>query len=400
MIGPSGSGKSTLANRLFTKNEIISSDDVRAELFGDFRIQSNQEDVWEEVRHRINKRLLFGQRVVVDATNLRLKDRQVYIDIANHFQIELVYIVVNRPLVEKLETAGWRNEVPYLIQKHDDAFNSNLKAIMSGDGVATVFDATGNPNDFNPVVIKPADEEAFIANTKKNLSVMVIGDIHGNLVELQDKMMIARECNLYVLFLGDVIDYGTNNLDCFNIVYDLVRKGKASIVWGNHEKKLTKWIESDFGKDFRGIVGSGLAMTVAEITAKLDKDLKFKDRFTAKWHMLYFNSKQHFVFRNHLFTHGAGTKEMWNMSCHTLPGEHSNMAFFGQVDNALPQRADGIPNRIYNWVDDIENGKTVVVGHDPRDKTTPLTVVNKQGGKAIFLDTGSSKGGVLSHIVI
>ena len=45
-------------------------------------------------------------------------------------------------------------------------------------------------------------------------------------------------------------------------------------------------------------------------------------------------------------------------------------------------------------------GKIVVVGHDPRDKNEPMIVVNPKGGKVVFLDTGSSKGGKLSSMVI
>jgi hypothetical protein len=91
---------------------------------------------------------------------------------------------------------------------------------------------------------------------------------------------------------------------------------------------------------------------------------------------------------------------MWKMSGHSLSGYHGNMAYFGEVDSESPTREDGYPNRIYTWIDSIPANHTVVVGHDPRKTDHPMMVTNGVRGRAIFLDTGSSKGGKLSCMTV
>ena len=406
MVGPSGSGKSTLASKHFATHEIVSSDKIREELLGDFRIQTNQFEVWEEVHRRVRQKLSFGQRVIVDATNIKFGDRQPFIEMAKHFAVELVYLVVNRPVDAKLKTAGWRLEVDGLIERHETVFNNNLKGIMKGDGLARVIKLFNNTD--LEVVKSPLETGTQLVNrTVNNVDqpvendLMVVGDVHGNINELDEIIEVANDTNSHLLFLGDIIDYGYFNLTVFNEIYNLLRTGKAHMVWGNHERKLDRWINADFGRNFKGMIGTGLAMTINEINDAVDASPLFKERFLAKWRFLATNCRQHFVVGNYMFTHGAASKEMWDMlNKHSLFGEHQNLAFFGQVDKDLPVRQDGIPNRVYHWVNDVPTGKTVVVGHDPRSKEAPFVVTNAKGGKVIFLDTGSSKGGTLSYIVV
>lgn len=398
MVGPSGAGKSTVIEYLFDEHEVVSSDQIRAELLGDFRIQSNQEDIWAEVHRRVRQKLAFGQRVVVDATNLRFRDRKPFVDMAKLFGVELVYIVVNRPLDKKLSTGGWRLDVAGLIEKHDETFKNNLRDIMRGDGIARVIEYT---EVVEIDVVQHVNDPVSDNNGWFDNGVMVVGDVHGNFDDLKPMVVDASLREQNILFLGDIVDYGDQNLAVFDLVYDLVKCGKARIIWGNHERKLTKWIDAGFGADFRGVVmAQGMGKTVNEINAAVAADPTFKERFRARWRMLHSNSRQHFVNREWLFTHGAATTSMWDMSGHSLPGFHSNMAFFGEVDEAQPMRDDGYPNRTYRWIDSIPARHTVVVGHDHRDKSQPLVVTNAMGGQAIFLDTGSSKGGKLSCMTV
>lgn len=398
MVGPSGAGKSTVINSLFDDSEVVSSDGIRSELLGDFRIQSNQDDVWAEVHRRVRQKLAFGQRAVVDATNLRFRDRKPFIEMAKHFGVELIYIVVNRALVDKLASGGWRLGVPGLIEKHDETFRNNQRDIMKGDGVARVFDFTGG--DFPVNVVQHVNDPVSNHNGWFDDGVMVIGDVHGNFDELTPMVMEANLRDQNILFLGDIIDYGDHNLAVMDLVYDLVRKGKARMIWGNHERKITRWVDADFGRGFKGMIFAGMAKTVDEITVAAQRDPSFEDRFKARWRMLHSNSRQHFVYREWLFTHGAATKEMWNLQGHSLPGFHGNMAFFGEVDETKPMRDDGYPNRTYGWIANVPKNHTVVVGHDHRDKSQPMMVTNDVGGRAIFLDTGSSKGGKLSCMTV
>ena len=78
LIGVSGSGKSTFAKRLKDAGEIdliISSDALRAELFGDENDQNHNNELFNELHNRIRKALKEGKRVCYDATNLSSKRR-------------------------------------------------------------------------------------------------------------------------------------------------------------------------------------------------------------------------------------------------------------------------------------------------------------------------------------
>jgi predicted kinase len=388
MIGPSGSGKSTLAEQLFPAHEVVSSDSIRAELCGDFRIQTRNDDVFAELHRRVEHRIYMGQRVVVDATNLKSRDRRFFIDLARRYGVKLYYIVVNRPISEKLKSGGWRLEVNGLIQKHDATFQSNLKDILKGDGVAEVIQM-----DDEICVVRrgTVDEMIYRGGFDR---VMAVGDIHGNITEARAAAAIADDTNAFTIYLGDVIDYGDHNLDAFWFVYKRVMQGKALMVWGNHERKLDMWIRNGFGANYRGQIGHGMQKTVDEIH-------KLKDRraFAAAWQAMECLSRQHYVWGNRLFTHAAATPTLWNNRDHRPHGVDGQLAYFGQVDKDTPFREDGYPNRVYDWVNTVPTGKTVVVGHDIRSKDQPMVIENDMGGTAIFLDTGSGKGGKLSHIM-
>lgn len=83
MIGLSGSGKSTASEQLkkLTVEEenkkviILSSDDLREELFNDVNEQSKNEILFNEMNRRTIKILKEGVSVIYDATNLQSKKR-------------------------------------------------------------------------------------------------------------------------------------------------------------------------------------------------------------------------------------------------------------------------------------------------------------------------------------
>ncbi len=134
MVGTAGAGKSTwLKNSYFNPSHIISSDQIRADLCGDFRDQSKNIEVFQAVHEIAKARLSNGLPTVIDATHLRRKDRLAAVELANGG--EVVYIVIDRPIEEKRRDGGWRNEIPDfdLIGKHQQTFKSQLKEILRGD---------------------------------------------------------------------------------------------------------------------------------------------------------------------------------------------------------------------------------------------------------------------------
>lgn len=144
MVGPSGGGKSTYAQSAFHPSHIISSDQYRTDLCGDFRSQEKNNEVFAAVHATAKSRMRHGLPVVIDATNLRRKDRMTVAQLAPP-QNAVRYIVVNRPMEAKRRDGDWRNEVkdrdgrPFdLLAKHEQTFNSQIKDILSGDGLPNV----------------------------------------------------------------------------------------------------------------------------------------------------------------------------------------------------------------------------------------------------------------------
>lgn len=140
LVGPSGAGKSTFAAQNFDPDDVFSSDQIRHYLWGDFRDQRHPNAVFWILRERVEAHLMRGRMAVIDATNLTPRDRRPWVDMSVKFSKPLVYVVINRSLAAKKQTAGWRAAVPGLIERHDTTFHKNLSSALSGDDVAQVFD--------------------------------------------------------------------------------------------------------------------------------------------------------------------------------------------------------------------------------------------------------------------
>lgn len=82
----------------------------------------------------------------------------------------------------------------------------------------------------------------------------IIGDIHGHaskLWELLDQLGYKKQGGIYqhpsrqVLFLGDFIDRGPQQLAVLETVRDMVEQGQACSVMGNHEFNAIGWMSHD-----------------------------------------------------------------------------------------------------------------------------------------------------------
>ena len=80
MIGIAGSGKSYIARELSNCFcPIVSSDAIRAELYGSEDDQSHNNEVFNELHKRIRSHLKAGQSCIYDATNLSRKRRKAFL---------------------------------------------------------------------------------------------------------------------------------------------------------------------------------------------------------------------------------------------------------------------------------------------------------------------------------
>ena len=88
MVGLPGAGKSTFA-RMHPECVVVSSDAVRAELYGDEAVQGDAHKVFAVVNERVRKALAEGKDVIYDATSLTRKLRKGIIKTfdAQHFAV-------------------------------------------------------------------------------------------------------------------------------------------------------------------------------------------------------------------------------------------------------------------------------------------------------------------------
>lgn len=131
LVGPSGAGKTFYCfyNEALT-GEIISSDETRQHITGSVMDQTQNNRVWSYIHDRVVANIKHGLDTILDSTMLRNRDRKKLLDLLPP-NTPIKYIVINRPLADKLAERGWRSDE--LVRRHDQIFKSNLSAILAGD---------------------------------------------------------------------------------------------------------------------------------------------------------------------------------------------------------------------------------------------------------------------------
>ena len=135
MIGLSGVGKSTYIEKNFKSSEVVSSDAIREEIWGDRNapicfLPENMNRTFQYAHDLIKARLNNGLKTVYDATNLRDKDRKEVLKLLPE-GVFAEYVVLNRNYDDVLKSKGNRKEE--IINKHYNTFRHNLKNILKGD---------------------------------------------------------------------------------------------------------------------------------------------------------------------------------------------------------------------------------------------------------------------------
>lgn len=131
MVGPVGSGKSTYVARNYKPEDVISSDALRIQLYGDYgHAPEALARMWKYAHGLIRTRLESGVFTVLDATNLDADDRARVLALLPR-GVFARYIVLDRDLREKIEQRGWRSED--LVLKNHQLWRENERRILDGD---------------------------------------------------------------------------------------------------------------------------------------------------------------------------------------------------------------------------------------------------------------------------
>lgn len=339
----------------FPEHEVLCLDGIARGLVGPNSHWATEEVVFHEMTRRMLSKLRLGERCVIRGHDLLgeplTKDRRLVLaNAARAVGVTVLYAL-----------AGPVDRETSL-----------------GDGVAEII----HVSDGEEVVPIPA----FSPVTAEKFSgVTAIGDIHGMHQSFLTALKWARNRNHFVVLLGDILDYGPGSLEVVDEVYRMVMRGEAACVLGNHERKIMRWLD---GEKVR--LSEGNRITTNALTALGETNMA---KWIGRFRGLYQNSHLIYGLKNVIFVHGALHPDYW--SGNVTSKVVQNHAFFGEVDKvrSQPER----PVRSYRWVDSIPGERIVVVGHDRR-ATKPYIQSNTAGGSAVFMDTGSGKGGVLSSI--
>lgn len=336
--------------RYFPEYEYIEPSVIRQEISnGNFRFNL-EETVTAELKHRAFTKLKHGERVVVDIRHLDKNQRWFFVKSFSEYGVPIFYLVIGQD-----------------------------KEHMQGDGLAEIIDANMGVSPILPY----ADE--YTKLEAKYNGITVIGDIHGMYDAMQTAIGWAKSRNHYIVLLGDILDYGPSSLECIDEAYRLVMRGEATVILGNHERKIMRWID-----------GHGVKLSPGNriTTDALDNLGNYaKSRWKGRFRGLYQNGHLVRKIGNVVFVHAAAHPAIWRGAANDKYIE--NHAFFGEIAT----KSDGAPSKpllSHSWVNSIPDQHMVVVGHEIRSDEAPVVQSGQLGGKALFIDTGSGKGGRLS----
>ncbi len=141
MVGPSGAGKSTYIKANYKPEDVISTDEIRVQLYGNHD-ESQTIDLeklkrtWAYTHDLIGARLRNGVFTVLDATNIKPNDRKNVFNVVPA-GVFVQYVIIDRPLDDKLKSRGWRSES--LVLKHHKTFKSLEKEALAGDNRPDVY---------------------------------------------------------------------------------------------------------------------------------------------------------------------------------------------------------------------------------------------------------------------
>lgn len=239
MCGAMGTGKSTLCNRLFSPHHIVSTDKTRQEFSGDFQDMRYNDEVFEIVYCTIEQRAKAGMFTVVDSTASNSLVQRVS-EISKKYGRPVTVLKMPELTEDEVTESRMQHRWNYI-----EAYYRQVERIRNQQF----------PKRFNVIDIVDADllqyrvENVFDVDLPTGTEYTIIPDVHGEYHLVLEVMEMDGFKNTKFIFLGDIIDRGASSYMTFRLVSDLVKKGKAYMVPGNHDNKLMryfkKWLKDE-----------------------------------------------------------------------------------------------------------------------------------------------------------
>jgi len=220
----------------------------------------------------------------------------------------------------------------------------------------------------------------------------IIGDVHGcadELIALLERLgygvrlegdgearraVTTAPKGRRAFFVGDLVDRGPNSPDVLRIVMEMVARGQAMAVMGNHDDKFLRWLK---GHDVK--LTAGLERTVEQVSGE---DTAFRDKTREFLEGL---PSYAWLDDGHLVVAHAGIKPDM-LARNTKPVRQ--FCLYGDTSGKLD--AAGLPER-FNWAFDYAGEAMIFYGH------TPVSEPAWQGN-SVCVDTGCVFGGALTAL--
>jgi protein phosphatase len=369
VIGACADARAEMVNAHFEDYEVISPQKAAFDLVGEVDRPDLNSIVFAEVRRIASLKLSLGERAVINAPNLRREDRLSLVKLATDHGIPVFYLLCDPAGADAIAFQRWI---------------ATEREVLRGDGVAEVI-------DWRVHVPAPVSKRLpDLATLRKRWhGITVIADLHGMYQSLLSALAWARSRHHYVVYLGDVIDYGRETLDVADEVYRTVMRGEGEMLLGNHERKISRWaVAVERGWSY-GKLSEGNQVTV-DALAELSPQTR--RRWLGRFQGLVSRTSITRQIGSVTFAHAAIHPDYWSAR---RSRDVEAFALFGEYDD---RRTDDLGRavRSYAWTKAVPAAATVIVGHDIRSTTAPLRIESAQAGQTIFLDTGCGKGGHLT----
>jgi len=388
LIGSSGSGKSTFALRHFKPSEVLSSDHYREVVSDDANDQTVSAAAFDALHHIAGLRLALGRLTVIDATSVKPQDRAPLVRIAREhdvFPIAIVLDVDERICIGRNAARPDRQFGPQVVRNHVRMLRQGLRG-LEREGFRQVA-ILRQPEAIEAIRIERTP--LWSNRTQETGPFDIIGDVHGCLVELEellDQLGYLSDAEVgwrhpdgrKAIFLGDLVDRGTDVVGVINLVRRMVAAGVAWCVPGNHDVKLQRALS---GANVQ--ISHGLADSLAQIEA-----LPPEERTASREGYLGFvdGLVSHIVLDGgRLVVAHAGMKAEYQGR---TSGRVRSFALFGETTGETDEF--GLPARA-NWAAVYRGAASVVYGHTPVPEALWLN-------NTINIDTGCVFGGKLTAL--
>lgn len=237
LSGPSGSGKTTFVEELIKKglpeDAVIQIDGLAQSIFGNQKInkyylelqKNNFKNIAKEM---LSIRLSQNMATFIDDANLDDTTRKEYQEIAQKYGMNTEVLIFDKDEL----TLQQRTDIPKF------ALKEQLKNFQTDSSL---------PYRLINESLKYETTPSLLNTTKLD----IVGDVHGLFDELiklleksgwkyseKDNSLTHEDPERKLLFVGDIVDRGTQSMQVLKLVKNLCDKGLATLILGNHEEKL------------------------------------------------------------------------------------------------------------------------------------------------------------------